>query len=137
MAATIMDMPLRLAIGAFVLNSARTKFEADQQTEEHLHKMASTAYPFLADIPTDKFIKMLGSAELALGTALVLPVVSSRLAGLGLTAFGSGLVGMYLLIPGMRQEGSLRPTPDGITLAKDSWLVGAGLTLLTRRKRKR
>jgi hypothetical protein len=29
----------------------------------------------------------------------------------------------------MRQEGSIRPTPDGTGIAKDSWLVGAGLTL--------
>jgi hypothetical protein len=42
----------------------------------------------------------------------------------------------------MRQEGSLRPTEQGIPLAKDVWMVGAGLSLLaadrrrTRHKRK-
>jgi hypothetical protein len=30
----------------------------------------------------------------------------------------------------MRQEGSIRPTPEGIGLAKDVWLLGAGMTLL-------
>ena len=34
----------------------------------------------------------------------------------------------------MRQPGSLRPTPDGIGLAKDVWLLGAGLTLLLDRR---
>jgi hypothetical protein len=35
----------------------------------------------------------------------------------------------------MRQPGSLRPAPDGIGLAKDVWLLGAGLTLLLDRRR--
>jgi hypothetical protein len=35
----------------------------------------------------------------------------------------------------MRQPGSLKPTPDGIGLAKDVWLLGAGLTLLLDRDR--
>jgi hypothetical protein len=30
----------------------------------------------------------------------------------------------------MRQEGSLRPTRQGIPLAKDSWLLGIGTSLV-------
>jgi hypothetical protein len=30
----------------------------------------------------------------------------------------------------MREPGSIRPTQQGIAVAKDSWLVGIGLTLL-------
>jgi hypothetical protein len=30
----------------------------------------------------------------------------------------------------MREEGSLRPTPQGTTIAKDDWMFGIGLTLL-------
>jgi hypothetical protein len=30
----------------------------------------------------------------------------------------------------MRQEGSLRPTQQGIPLAKDVWMVGIGLALM-------
>ena len=30
----------------------------------------------------------------------------------------------------MREEGSLRPTPQGMTIAKDVWMFGIGLTLL-------
>ncbi len=37
---------------------------------------------------------------------------------------------LYLKTPGMREPGSLKPTQDGIGLAKDVWLVGAGLALL-------
>jgi hypothetical protein len=32
--------------------------------------------------------------------------------------------------PGMREEGSIKPTQAGTALAKDVWLVGAGLSLL-------
>lgn len=35
----------------------------------------------------------------------------------------------------MRQHGSLTPTQDGIGLAKDVWLLGAGPTLLLDRDR--
>jgi hypothetical protein len=30
----------------------------------------------------------------------------------------------------MRQDGSLRPTQQGIPLAKDAWMVGIGLALM-------
>ncbi len=32
--------------------------------------------------------------------------------------------------PGQRQPGSVTPTPDGIPLAKDGWLLAIGLALL-------
>ena len=50
--------------------------------------------------------------------------------GLLLTGFSGGLLGLYIKIPGMRQEGSLRPTQQGIALAKDSWLLGIGASLI-------
>ena len=52
------------------------------------------------------------------------------LAGLGLAGFSAGLLGLYLRIPGMRQNGSLRPTPQGTPLAKDAWLLGIGLSFV-------
>jgi hypothetical protein len=51
-------------------------------------------------------------------------------AGAALTAFSGGLIGLYLRTPGMRREGSLRPTQPGVPLAKDAWLVGIGLGLM-------
>lgn len=45
-------------------------------------------------------------------------------------AFSAGLLTLYLKTPGMRQEGSVRPTEQGNGLAKDVWLLGTGLTLL-------
>jgi hypothetical protein len=42
----------------------------------------------------------------------------------------TGLLGLYLRTPGMRQEGSIRPTEQGLVLAKDVWLLGIGASLL-------
>ena len=66
----------------------------------------------------------------SLGAALLIPVVPSRVAGAGLTAFAAGLLGLYLRTPGMRHPQSLRPTEQGLPLSKDAWLLGAGLSLL-------
>ena len=57
-------------------------------------------------------------------------MVPAWLAGAGLTAFALGTMGLYLRTPGMRQEGSLRPTQQGTPLAKDTWMVGIGLALM-------
>jgi hypothetical protein len=56
--------------------------------------------------------------------------VPSALVGAALTAFSGALLGLYLRIPGLRQEGSLRPTNQGIPIAKDVWLLGIGLALV-------
>jgi hypothetical protein len=73
-----------------------------------------------------------------LGAALLTPFVPSALVGAALVGFSGGLVQLYLKTPGMRRPGGVRPTQDGIGLAKDVWLLGAGLTLLldSRPKRK-
>jgi hypothetical protein len=73
---------------------------------------------------------LLSAAETAIGVALVLPVVPAGLAGAALTAFAVGTLGLYLRTPGLRQEGSLRPTEQGIAITKDIWLVGIGLALV-------
>ena len=67
--------------------------------------------------------------RLTLGVSLLLPIVPAALAGLGLAGFFAGLLGLYLRIPGMRQDGS-RPTAQGTPLAKDAWLLGIGLSFV-------
>jgi hypothetical protein len=37
---------------------------------------------------------------------------------------------MYLRTPGMRQPGSLKPTEQGLAMAKDVWMLGIGLSLV-------
>ncbi len=121
--------PLRVATGAFILNSGLSKLNADAETAQSLHGFASTAYPMLAATEPTQFTKALAIGEIALGGALLMPKFPSAIAGLALTAFGTGLVGIYARVPGLRQPGSIRPTQDGTAVAKDVWLVGAGLTL--------
>lgn len=122
-------LPLRAATGAFILNSGLEKLGADEETAKGLHGMASTAYPAFAKYNPKDFTQALGAGEVALGAALLTPMVPSAIAGSALAGFGAGLVGLYLRVPGLRKEKSLRPTQQGVPIAKDTWLVGAGATL--------
>lgn len=123
-------LPLRLATGAFILNAGISKLGADEETAQGIHGLASTAYPMIKDVKPKDFTEVLAYSEIALGTALLVPTVPSGVAGTALAGFGSALLGVYWQAPGMRQEGSVRPTPDGLAVAKDSWLVGIGITLV-------
>ncbi|MFG2591115.1 hypothetical protein [Streptomyces sp. NPDC048438] len=125
------DVAPRLLIGAFILNSGLSKLKADEDTAQGLHGMACTAYPFLKKLEAGRFTRLLACAEIAVSGALLAPFVPTRLAGAVLTGFSGGLVGLYLRVPGMRQEGSLRPTQDGIALAKDTWMLGIGVGFMS------
>ncbi|WBB76450.1 hypothetical protein O7602_13335 [Micromonospora sp. WMMD1128] len=132
--------PLRVAIGAYILNSGLSKRTLEGEAAAGVHGMAAGAIPQLGQVPPDRFAVLLSRGEMALGAALLAPFVPSLLAGAALTAFGAGLVQLYLKTPGMREGTSLRPSQAGIGLAKDVWLVGAGVTLmldsLTHRRRR-
>jgi uncharacterized membrane protein YphA (DoxX/SURF4 family) len=123
-------IPLRAMTGAFILNSGLTKWRSGQEAAEGVHGFATAAYPEFKRLPPEQFNKLLAGAELALGAALLTPVVPAALAGAGLTAFSAGLLGLYFKVPGLKQEGSLKPTQEGMAIAKDSWLLGIGLSLL-------
>lgn len=124
-------VPLRLATGAFILNSGLSKRNLSDEAAAGLQGMASNGLPFVKTVRPKTFGQALSSGEIALGSALLIPFVSPALAGAALTAFGGGLVRMYLTTPGMTQEGSsVRPSQQGTALAKDVWLLGAGLSLL-------
>ncbi|WP_372697769.1 hypothetical protein [Arthrobacter sp. JSM 101049] len=132
-------LPLRLTTGAFILNSGVGKLQIDGESAAGLQKMGASAFPQLADLDPEQFGKFLSAAEIALGTALLLPFVPSRLAGLGLTAFSASMVTMYLKTPGLTREDGIRPTSDGTAVAKDFWMLGIGLALVldsAKKKRK-
>lgn len=126
----LVHLPTRLATGAFILDQGLGKLSADDNTSEGLHGMAKQAYPFLGQLEPKQFTRALALCEVALGGALLAPVVPEWLAGLGLSAFSGGLVGLYLKTPDVRQKGSVRPSPEGIPLAKDVWMLGIGLSLV-------
>ncbi len=123
-------LPQRIAAGAFILNSGLGKWSADDETAAQLHGFAVGTYPFLAKLKPKDFVKLLSVSELALGAALLLPIVPAAIAGAGLTAFSGGLLGLYAKTPGMRKDGTPFPTQQGIALAKDVWMLGIGLGLV-------
>jgi hypothetical protein len=127
---TLSEIPARVSAGAFILNSGLSKRGADEATATGMHGFASGTYPFLKSMPPEQFVKVLSTSEIVLGAALLTPFVPTVVAGAALTAFSGGLLGLYLKTPGMRKEGSLAPTQDGLALAKDAWLAGLGLSMM-------
>jgi hypothetical protein len=123
-------LPPRLVTGVYFLNTGLTKRGADDITAAQLHGFAAGTYPFLKKLDAKQFTRLLSAAEITIGTLLVLPVIPAGLAGAALTAFAVGTLGLYLRTPGLRQEGSLRPTEQGIAISKDVWMVGIGLSLV-------
>ncbi|NGP07248.1 hypothetical protein G6038_17530 [Rhodococcus sp. 14C212] len=124
------NVPLRLATGAFILNSGLGKRDLPPEAAAGLQDMASKALPRLGKMRPETFGQALSTAEIGVGALLLAPVVSPVVAGAALTAFSSGLLAMYWRMPGMHEGGSFRPTQQGTPIAKDVWLLGTGLSLI-------
>ena len=120
----------RLFPGLLFLNSGLGKRNLDAETAAGMQGFASAGIPAVSKLDPKTFGKLLSAGEIATGAALLTPLVPNRVAGAALTAFGAGFMAMYLRAPGQRQEGSLAPSNDGLSLAKDSWLLGIGSALL-------
>jgi hypothetical protein len=122
----------RLTTGAFVLNSGLGKRGADEATAAGLHGFAAGTYPFLKKVPPATFAKALSTTEIGIGALLLTPFVPTAVAGAALTGFSSGLLGLYLRTPGMTKPGrSIAPTQEGLPIAKDVWMLGIGIGLIT------
>lgn len=121
---------LRGVPGAFLLQSGYGKLGMDAESAEGLKQFASTGVPQFADWDSQTFTKLIAGTELALGTALLTPFVSKRLAGAGLLAFSAGLLSMYFRNSDMTQEDGIRPSEQGLTLSKDAFLAAIGAALV-------
>lgn len=128
-------LPLRLSTGALILNSGIGKLGIDEGTAGYLQSTAAKAFPQVEQLSAEQFGKVLVSSEIAVGSALLAPFVSSRLAGLGLLAFSGGMMAMYFKTPEMTEEDGVRPTQEGTSVAKDIWMVGIALALILDRKK--
>ena len=62
---------------------------------------------------------------------LLAPVVPNALAGAALSTFAGGLVTMYLRTPALHKPHRVWPTPAGIGVSKDVWMLAIGLGLLS------
>ena len=127
---------LRLVTGAYILNSGVSKLSLDEEGAASIQGMAANVVPQVKQLPAATFGKALAASEITLGSALLLPFIPTKLAALGLTGFGAGLVAVYAKTPGLTQGDGIRPTKAGTAMAKDSWLAGIGLALLLDRKRR-
>lgn len=134
MGISIANAALRLVSGAFILNSGINKLRIDEASAAGLQQMAANGVPQLAEVEPAVFGKALSIGEISLGSALFLPLIPTRLAGLGLGAFSGALLASYLRTPGMTESDGIRPTADGTALAKDVWLAGIAVALIFGRK---
>jgi uncharacterized membrane protein YphA (DoxX/SURF4 family) len=124
------NLPPRLTTGGYIFHSGLEKWNAGPEQAEGMHGMAVGSFPALKNVSPPTFLKLLAVGEMATGALLLAPVVSPVKAGAALTVFSSALLTMYARTPGMRQPGSIWPTPDGIGLAKDVWMLGIGSGLI-------
>jgi uncharacterized membrane protein YphA (DoxX/SURF4 family) len=125
-------VPERLVTGAYILHAGWGKWHGTDQQATALHGTAANAFPFLTTIPPKRFLRLLAASELATGTALLTPMLPDFVAGAVLTAFSGTLLTMYWRTPAMRKPGSIWPTPAGIGVSKDVWMLGIGAGMITR-----
>jgi hypothetical protein len=131
MATKLWHVPVRLATGAVILDQGLSKLGMDEEHAKWFHERAVLVYPQLGDVAPKDFVQLLAAGEIALGSSLLgMGFVPPGVAGLGLTAFGGSLTRLYLTAPGMRREGSLGPSQQGIALVKDSWMLAIGAALV-------
>ncbi|MGY4933810.1 hypothetical protein ACWD7T_22375, partial [Streptomyces sp. 900116325] len=110
---------------------------AEVETGQLVGDPAAVGVVFGSLLDAQRFTRLLAWSEIAVGGTLLAPFVPTRLAGVALTGFSAGLIGLYLRVPGMRESGSLRPTQAGIPLAKDFWMLGMGIGFLGARSPRR
>lgn len=121
---------LRAVPGAFILNSGLGKLGASPEAAAGMQSAGAAGIPALAKLEPKQFGTLLAAGEISLGAALLLPFIPNKLAGLGLAAFSGGLLSMYFRTPAMTEADGIRPSPDGIAVAKDSWLAAIAIALL-------
>jgi hypothetical protein len=123
--------PIRLTFGAFFVHVALAHRELDEKGAKGLQRFAASGYPFLKSLRPRTFQTGMVAAESAVAASLLVPGVPAVVGGAALTSFGSGLLGVYARSPMLRRgESSVRPNELGLSIAKDSWMVAAGLAVL-------
>lgn len=124
------NLPGRVATGAYILHAGLDKWNGDDKRAAAIHGMAAGAYPALGDVPAPIFLKALAASEVGIGAMLLSPFVSNAAAGAALTGFSGGLIGMYLRTEALRNPRSIWPSPAGIAVSKDVWMLAIGVGLL-------
>lgn len=116
-------VPGRAVTGAYILRNGLIKWKGGDEQAARTHDMVTGAFPILRPVPARYFQRLLATAEIATGTALLTPFVPATLAGAALTGLSGGMLTM-LVLP--RTEAAAR----GLGVNKDVWMVGIGLGLM-------
>jgi uncharacterized membrane protein YphA (DoxX/SURF4 family) len=119
-------VPGRVVTGAYILRSGLEKWKGDEERAARAHGPAAEAFPVLKLVPPRRFLRLLGAAEIATGTALLTPFVPAAAAGAALTGFSGGVLALVLLSGPPAHEATSR----GIGIGQDLWMVGIGLGLM-------
>src|SRR3954453_1942120 len=130
LSAKLRRAPQRLVTGAYILNSGVSKLSADDETAKGMHGMATGTYPFLGKVQPRVFVKGVAVGEIAVGSALLLPIVPPVVAGAALVGFSGALLNVYWRTPGQHEPGDPRPSHQGQAIAKDVWMFGIGTSLM-------
>ena len=130
LSAKLRRAPMRIATGAYILNSGVTKLHVDDETAKGLHGTAVGTYDFLGKMDPKTVSRALAAGEITVGTLVLVPIVPPVIAGGALMAFSGLLLNLWWNTPGMHEEGSPRPTHQGSVIAKDVWMFGIGTALV-------
>ena len=122
---------LRGVTGAFVLNSGLSKRGMPTEAAQGLQGFAATGVPAVAKMSPDAFGKFVAYSEVGIGAALLTPVVPKKVAGAALGVFSAGLLSMYFRNPAMTESDGIRPSQDGMSLAKDAFMAAIAGALIT------
>jgi hypothetical protein len=123
--------PIRIIFGLFFAHVALSHNELDEKGAKGLRGFAATAFPFVKKLEPNQFKQAMVAGETATAAALLVPGVPAVLGGAALTGFASSLLAVYMKNPMLRKsEKSVRPNDMGLGIAKDSWMLAAGLTVL-------
>lgn len=128
---------LRAIPGAYMLNSGIGKLGLPAEAAAGLQAMAAKGVPALGKMTPEQFAKFLSYGEIAVGGALLLPVVPTRVAGAGLAVFSGALMAMYFRTPELTEADGIRPSQEGTAISKDSWLFAIAAALMVTSNRSR
>jgi hypothetical protein len=117
----VSHLPLRAAMGAFILNEGLGKRPVDPRGADGL----PNAFPQLATMSPATVSKGVVATEVAVGGLLLAPFVPPLVAGAALAAFGAGM-----LQARMRSVERTEEPEKEKTVAKDLWMLGTGLALV-------
>ena len=88
---------------------------------------AATGVPALKKMSPDTFGKFITYSEIGVGAALLTPFVPKKVAGAALGTFSAGLLSMYFRNPAMTESDGIRPSQEGMSLAKDAFMAAIAL----------